>query len=353
MRNLIDEELESELDGDNNDTDTATATIDDTTNGLIANNGTAIMVISIILSTIALIFCIIAIIFVCRYKQNPIIKMAQPGFLFLILTGATNIATSPFFIIIPSTSKRWRNQEFLNVMCIMFISWFIASGFILVYMGLFGKLWRIKKVTRIRRGQPPVKEWHTRWPNTAMRILAFTITIVWTVLDPPFWKTYEETNDNDNVIEIVGYCYYQPEYLVPLCCIIAISAILGVWMGWQVRNLPEELSDGPRIFQIYCCHIVFTIVFGSVYLIGILVGTPSAMVFGVTLYCVSISVSTVALLIAPKMYYIWYEHNHNGELPDGVTMIGRGQTHIGGLSPPQQQPITTATATAASNDDTS
>jgi hypothetical protein len=357
MRNLIEEfesEFESESDGngtiiineDNNDTDTDTdtdtATIDDTTNGLIGNS-TAIMSISIILSMIATVFCIISIIFVCWYKKNPIVKMAQPGFLFLILGGATSIAISPLFVILPSTSKRWRNHVFLDTMCILFIWWFIINGFIFVYMGLFGKLWRIKKVTRIRRGLPPVKRWHTRWPLEVMRLLAVAITVTWTFLDPPTWKIFKKTTNNDSVIEIVGYCSYQLEYLAPLICITVLSAILGAGMGWQTRKLPEELSDGPRIFQIYCCHVVFTIVFGLLYLIGRLIGITSAMVFGVTLYCVSISASSVALIIVPKMYYIWHEHNHNGELPEGVTMIGRGQTHIGGLSPPpqqqQQQPI--------------
>jgi len=44
------------------------------------------------------------------------------------------------------------------------------------------------------------------------------------------------------------------------------------------------------------------------------------------------SIGIVGFLIAPRIYYVWYEHKH-GHLPENVQMIGGGRTTVRGVNP--------------------
>ena len=57
-------------------------------------------------------------------------------------------------------------------------------------MSLFGKLWRIKKVLQMRRGQTILVE-HTIWPLGRVVVLCdIIILILWTIIEPPKYYMY-------------------------------------------------------------------------------------------------------------------------------------------------------------------
>ena len=310
------------------------------TNGLIENH-TVWLIITMMFNTLSISFCFCSLIFIMYFRNHPIIKIAQPGFLCLMIVGAIFVALSGFYFPLVETCERWRNQAFLELMC----CWGICSlvtGHILVYMGLFGKLWRIKKVTRIRRGQPPVKEWHTRWPLFVVRILSTIVLITWMFVAHPSWMILDNKNDG----RPVGRCYYENQFIWPIIILILFCAILGLFMAYETQNVPDELSDGKYIYQIYCLHMGSYIVFGSLWIIGKSIGIPICILVGEILFCVFLSITSIAPLIVPKMYCIWYEHKH-GHVPDGFEMsFGGGQVHVGEITPTAGTTTTGAIHTA-------
>ena len=69
-------------------------------------------------------------------------------------------------------------------------------------MSLFGKLWRIKKVLQMRRGQTILVE-HTIWPlGRVVLICDIIISILWTIIEPPKYVRI----DNIDGTETIGTC---------------------------------------------------------------------------------------------------------------------------------------------------
>jgi len=126
----------------------------------------------------------------------------------------------------------------------------------------------------------------------------------------------------------MGMCdFAQFEFFIPLQLSILFSASLGIWMTYQTRNLPHELTEGARIYHIYVSNLVTFVVFGSLYWIGRFIPNLAMMNIAVLFATVFTSTTSVVPIIVPKMYYIWYERKH-GHLPEGVQTIGTGQTHV-------------------------
>ena len=272
------------------------------------------------------------------------------GFLVVIIFGGLFMATAGCFVI--AAAIKWDTEpdpfvsdgaSFFDIMCMAWV-WLFLFGHICVYMGLYGKLRRIHKVAHLTsRRSEPISVWYGMWPFFVLRVMSFALLLAWSIVEIPKWVIFEYDDGKS-----FGLCDYtatgQLKFLISLVLLIFVSAVLGAQMAYRARKLPQELTDVNQIFQIYCCHLVIIIIFGSLYIIARVLQLPTALVTANVLLAICESIASVGPLMVPKMYYIWYEHNHNGELPEGVTMIGRGQTHIGGLSPPpqqqqQQQPI--------------
>ena len=73
---------------------------------------------------------------------------------------------------------------------------------LIIVMSLFGKLWRIKKVLQMRRGQTILVE-HTIWPlGRVVALCDIIILILWKIIEPPKYVRI----DNIDGTETIGTC---------------------------------------------------------------------------------------------------------------------------------------------------
>ena len=225
--------------------------------------------------------------------------------------------------------------------------WWSVLGLIIVYGGLFGKLWRIKKVVRIRKNLPPVKVWHTKWPLTILKLLMSLIMVLWTFLDPPIWECCRTTPYSHG--RTMGHCHYQAKFLGPLLAVLGISVIMSMYMANETRRkkVPDILSDGTYIYQIYGAHLVIGLVCGTLILVGRLLSYAGWYFLGSLLVIELLAVASIVPMILPKLYSIWYEtangneNERDGNGNNGNTnnhhQFGHGRVHVQGLQQQQQQ----------------
>jgi hypothetical protein len=272
--------------------------------------------------SVAFLFCAGSAIFILCYRKKSIIMLSQPSFLIVMFSGAAMIAASGFYLVAAEVNGDTGSEEYLTAMCSLWI-WTFVIGHNIMYMALFGKLWRIKKVTRVRRSQN-ITYHQTIWPLRVMTLVNIVLLTAWTVLDAPNYHKFVDKND----AIVLGTCdFAQLSFFIPLQLIIFVSAFLGWWMTYKTKDLPQELNEEGRVFHIYFYHTVTFLVFGTLYWVGRFMLQLDMMNIAILLATFFTSVTSVAPIIVPKIYYIWYEKKH-GHLPEGVQTLGRGSTHV-------------------------
>lgn len=279
------------------------------------------VVTSFFLTTLATLFCLGSAIFLVWHRNNSIISLSQPRFLGVAFLASTLVSASGYFLVgahLGGTSNK--SDQRLTVVCSLCI-WGFVLGHNIVYMALFGKLWRIQKVCRIRRHQTVTVQ-QTIWPLRVMVSINLCILIAWVVVDPPKYVELEKADG------LVGTCdFVQLPFLIPIQILLMVSAFLGLWMTYKTKNLPGDLNDGGHIAFVYVGNMVAMVVCGSLYWAGFSLEDPTLVNFGISLALFMTPVTTVAPIALPKMYYVWYQKKHN-KLPEGLGAIGHGQVHV-------------------------
>mmetsp|Transcript_110536 Transcript_110536/g.226143 ORF Transcript_110536/g.226143 Transcript_110536/m.226143 type:complete len:370 (+) Transcript_110536:1602-2711(+) len=300
--------------------------------------------LSLVLYTLSALFCIGSTAFVWCYRKNTVVRLSQPYYLITMFLGAFLVASSGLFLV----GSEWIDGDKSgdgnprDALCCAWI-WFFVLGTNLVYMALFGKLWRIQKVTKMKKNQA-ITVGQTIWPLRVMCLLNVAILVAWTVVDPPSYETFDGNNnyDNDNDNDsnetateeafVQGTCdFVQLPFFVPLQVVVFVSASLGLYMTHRTKDLPEELREGAKIFAVYAGHLLAFLVSGSLYWAGRFRHHPSVATMNASMLVATVctSVSAVAPIALPKMHCVWYESRH-GRLPEGtVRTIGRGTTRVG------------------------
>jgi hypothetical protein len=284
----------------------------------------AFVAIASVMFLLATLFCIGSIIFLVLNRKNPIVSLSQPRFLGISFSASATIASGGFFFLVALVvgSQNDASAENMGGMCYIFMLTLIL-GQNVVYMALFGKLWRVERVTQIRRNQTITVQ-QTIWPLRVVFAVNLGLLVTWIIVEPP---QYVEIDFGG---ESIGACdFNQWHFWIPTQSLLGISAVLGLWMTYKTRNLPGDLNEGGRIFHVFIGNVLTCCVAGPLYWVGYYSQpqNPHSMNAGLLFSAFFTSTTSVAPIVLPKMYYVWYEKKH-GTLPEGVGKIGRGQTHI-------------------------
>lgn len=280
------------------------------------------VIASFVTTTLATSFCLGSFVFLLWYRKNTIISLSQPRFLGTAFLASAVVAGSGYFLLAAHLGGTRPNATplKLKVSCCLSV-WGFVLGHNIVYMALFGKLWRIQKVCQTRRHQA-ITVRQTIWPLRLMVAINLCILIAWVLVDPPVYVELERGDGSVGTCDIV-----QPAFVIPIQILLIISACLGLWMAYKTKHLPGDLNDGGRIFNVYVGNIFALAVAGPVYWIGYSLQNPTMVNAGFSLAFSLTSITSVAPLAIPKMYYVWYEKKHN-KLPEGVGSIGHGTVHV-------------------------
>mmetsp|Transcript_17556 Transcript_17556/g.36066 ORF Transcript_17556/g.36066 Transcript_17556/m.36066 type:complete len:131 (-) Transcript_17556:1655-2047(-) len=108
----------------------------------------------------------------------------------------------------------------------------------------------------------------------------------------------------------------QLSFFIPLQSILCTSIFLGFWMTYVTKDLPPGLNEGGQIFHIYLGNAISFLISVGLYSIGSFLPNLTVTNIAILLITFSTSVTSVRLIIAPKMFYVWYEKKHGNLPPD-------------------------------------
>jgi hypothetical protein len=295
---------------------------------------------SMVLGSVAVVLSLGSMLFVHCKKHKQVVAVAQPPFLQLMCFGTLLISISMFFIGMDEESSGLSSDELSTICVVDTWTWYI--GLISVYCSLFSKLLRVHKVTQFRRNQRILAK-HVIGPFVILMLATIGLLIAYSIVDPPVWErdvfvAYDDDywNEWDDVLpgetKVYGHCVFPYGYEDVLFALALLSSFLCLCMSWKVRKIPEEISDGRRIFQSILAQIVIAAVGLSIgYIIGGDDGRIS-LVIGMELLVSFLWVlAVICLVIVPKMYFVWFEWKH-GQLPANIRGVGGGRVQVSGIN---------------------
>ena len=297
-----------------------------------------IFLICIILIVAAIICSVGSCAFVFYYQDKPIVAMGQPTFLYYLCFGALLLQIGiAFGVVVTFFSKG--EDEIIPVdsktgiilsVCCNFAVWLIYLGYIVIYTALLCKIYRIMKVTQqpLRRGLKILPR-HVLWPFILIFSLTVSLLIAWSATGSSKYAV----NENPDTNTTSGSCAAYPtmtsvspstEILSALLALVSIVQLVLSILACKIRKINQVLGDSKKILGLVVFQFILNVICTSISL-----NNGGILVY--TINCVIISVSTIGFIILPRMYYVWYEHQH-GHLPENVVMIGGGTTTVRGMN---------------------
>jgi len=340
------------------------------------------MVTAWVLGSVSTLISVLAMVFVIAFRSNRIVMVGQPFFLFLICFGALLISISLYFdagCIEEIPGITW---AVLDRLCILQL-WSLYLGILVVLMALICKLWRAEKACQFRKNQRILVQ-HVIRPFAAIVLLEMSLLVVSTTVCPPYWQEIlMDPNGDHSALALVNKetistitgvdgteaslddlmpkCFYSPlPVMTALKAIshifIVVSQVIVVWMGYQTRNLSDDLVDTDQVFFMMVFQLALYVPF-LLLEYGVI---PSGRAYH---YCSLIfpfcfSMLAIGFLIAPKVYCVFYQKRH-GQYPERrfsrfsstsrMSVVGSGRVHVSGVGPSLKATAAAATAAAAAS----
>jgi hypothetical protein len=228
-------------------------------------------------------------------RSNRVVRAAQPVFLQQLILGSGVFALAIIPLSLDDASGMSPSQ--LNSCC-MAVPWLVSAGHMLSYCAMFAKLWRVNKVLQFTRRKITVTQ--VLWPVAALFGAAVLVLGLWTGLDPLVW-TREVLDPYTGAT--VGYCQSNDlwAFAAPLAVLMFIPTVLTGIMAWKTKDVDAAYSDSAWIFTLIMLQAELYLV--AVPVIAILrTASNSGFYVGFVLFLAIFPLSTLLLIIAPKVY---------------------------------------------------
>lgn len=189
-----------------------------------------------------IMLAILAMSWVFTKREHPVIRAAQPQFLYILCFGSIVMVCS----IIPLSFDESHDTSVARMgkYC-MSIPWLFGMGFMVTYGGLFMKLWRVNKVLQFTRRKVEIR--HVAMPFIGIMVAGIIVLSAWTVFDPLRWN---RKIIDDESGESIGQCQsdHFTEFLVPLILIMLIPVAMTSYMSYKVSRRIEQASG--RLYSV-------------------------------------------------------------------------------------------------------
>jgi len=292
----------------------------------------AILVLTILLGVIAILLSISSSIFVYLYRNNILVAIGQPPFLYLVCFGSFLLSSELFFLFRYGFVK----PSVRDATCVAQL-WLRNIGSVCVHMALFCKLWRAYKVAQFRKNQVVLPK-HVIGPFLIMMAAVIAVTIAQTIVDPPVWQVREDPTFNHVAICLPRSMDFSSisagRLWVELTTsgLMFLSLALMLIMAYITRNIPQDISDSRRVFQAVISNIVLMLFATTLFWLGVLRDNMGLSAFSRTLRYFFDAIIYVGLLVVPKILGVWREkHRTTTADPTPITVTGRGHVHVSGL----------------------
>ena len=187
-------------------------------------------------------------------------------------------------------------EEALDRSCIA-LPWFLYSGAILIYSGLFTKLWRVHKVLQFSRRRVPIR--HLVKPMIGIFVATCGLLAAWTAVDPLLWER-EESNSSSN--QSVGFCRSNSAaFAVPVFVLGCVPTVMTCIMAYKTRDVDASLAESFWIFTMILVQLE-AIVIATPVVIILKDQATGGVRYGVLVLMISIlPLSTLSFLMIPKV----------------------------------------------------
>lgn len=200
---------------------------------------------------IVLLMAVGALIWLYYYRNNTLVNVSQPIFLFLIIAGSI----ISILAIIPMASQTgYRDSEDIHLVdaACMAVPWLWGIGFALTFSALFAKVRRVKKLygaaTNMRRQMVQAKEVYFIVAVFVALEVAFLLTFQF--ISPLQWERHVTKDIDGFPVESVGAC--ESEYgwwmLLALVAGNIISLVYALVLCWQTKDIPSNFAESNHIF---------------------------------------------------------------------------------------------------------
>jgi len=262
-------------------------------------------------------------------RNRRVVKAAQPFFLYLICFGSA-IEASCVWMISFDENRGW-SEERLSTMCAS-APWCYVIGHSLVYGSLSTKLYRVHRVLQFSRRQVKVQQ--VIGPMVALLVIALSILLIWTLVDPLYWNR----GPGDPITgESFGTCQtLSLKIFAPLeMFVLAIPTIMTAWMAWRTRDVDEVYTESWWIFVMILAQIELVIIGAPIIVILSGVSTDGRYL-GLCLMILGFPATTLLLIFGPKIYLDHLERNGTDQTP---SKRGAQQgVRVTGISTPNASP---------------
>ena len=257
------------------------------------------------------LFCI----WIVLYRSHKVVKAAQPVFLLMVHVGSAAILSN--IVAFSLEDDKWSDRQ-LSAAC-MTTPWLFILGFVVMFLALFSKLYRINELLQFRRKAINLDQ--ALWPFRGVLAVTVIALIVWSVVEG---SSYERTILNTDTGDSIGTCVgpnYLPWLLSGTLVVFGVI-IMTIYIAWKTKDVDPAYSESTwvmfGIFTQFNCFLV------AIPTLVLLTGQSSdARHIGYSSTCFVLSMPMSTLIMVPKFQAVYFP-SHGGRLR-GSTVGGSVQ----------------------------
>ncbi|GAX23840.1 gamma-aminobutyric acid type B receptor [Fistulifera solaris] len=248
------------------------------------------------------LFCIAWTI---RYRQNLVVKAAQPFFLLMITGGVLVLASSLIPLSMDDGGDDSTKSTTYRVGVCMSVPWLAFIGFTVTFSALFSKTWRVNRIIQAKATLSRIKVETKDVLGPFFLLLTCNILVLtlWTVLDPlTYTRNKNEGTDYWNrVISTHGSCESDKAhaFLAPLAGINWSVIVIACYQAYEARSIKSEFSEakyiGLALFSLFQAFIT------GIPVLVIVRDSPQAYYISLSLMITLLSLAVLVLIFVPKI----------------------------------------------------
>jgi hypothetical protein len=293
----------------------------------------SVQIFGLVFVGISLFIIFVSVVWIFLRREERIVTMSQPQFLYLLCFGAALQAVSLVFVSFDESHGF--SDDRLDMACSAF-PWFFVIGYLIQYCAVFSKLWRLSKLLSLRRRAVDIKQ--VLLPFSLIISSSVIILIVWQIVDPLRWER-EMISDDEAPLKTYGQCESDNgvlPYVIPLAFLFAVIITMTLAISWKMKDVQSDLSEAKWIFIGIFSHLQIWAIGIPVYLILSGVSRDASYLISMALTFVFAN-TFVIFVIGPKILQDFRDKFLGGtstrKTPTLNMSTGPAQMHISGLDP--------------------
>mmetsp|Transcript_19758 Transcript_19758/g.44440 ORF Transcript_19758/g.44440 Transcript_19758/m.44440 type:complete len:435 (-) Transcript_19758:155-1459(-) len=279
----------------------------------------ALKVFVYVLLAVTLLIAFGCLAWIYVYRDNTLVKVAQPSCLGLIVLGCI---VSTLSMIPMGYETEYRDSPDIrgaDAACMAF-PWLFGLGFTICFSSLFAKVWRVKQLFKASAGCRRVQVGNELIIRImgAMLFVECVILSAFQAASPEIWER-EVLDDIDGyVIESEGGCTSENGLWFWLALVIfhILSLLYALILCFQTKNIPSDFAESSHIFL--AVMFLFQVTVLAVPVSVMVLDDPIVFYF-VRAFAVFLqNFSVLIIIFAPKMYRIFTGEDTNKTVRNSI-----------------------------------